>query len=143
MGTGSAGERTPPFVARGSMTRKPAEVTETEFAILDVLWTKGVLTVREIVAELYGKHSPSLHATVKSLLDRLSEKGFISCDARQFAHKFLTLISRDEFVGGQLKELAASHFGGSLAPMMLALLDQTELSRKDYEAIRRIIQKID
>ena len=50
---------------------KRNEATETELAILEVLWERGPSPVREIVDAVYGEHRRSLHATVKSLLDRL------------------------------------------------------------------------
>ena len=125
------------------MAKKLAAVTETELSILANLWDRGALTVREIVDALYGEHSPSLHATVKSLLDRLAEKGFVASDRRGFAHRYVARIDRQTFVGQQLKQLAQTHFGGSLVPMLLALVRETRLSKAEREKIRRIIEKID
>ena len=59
------------------MTRKPALVTETELQILEVLWDCEPCAVREIVNHIYGKHSPALHATVKSLLERLAAASLV------------------------------------------------------------------
>jgi BlaI family transcriptional regulator, penicillinase repressor len=124
------------------MTRKAADVTETELAILDVLWERGPIAIREIVAAVYRSHTPSLHATVKSLLERLQEKGYIACDTSGFAHRFSASITREEHVGAQLQQLAASHFNGAMAPMLMSLVERIKLSRKDREAIRKIIEGI-
>jgi predicted transcriptional regulator len=118
-------------------------VTETELAILDVLWDHGQIAVREIVDALYDEHRPSLHATVKSLLDRLIEKGFVERDASQFAHQFSAKVDRATFVGQQLQQIVNSHYDGAIAPMLHALVDHTKLSRKDRVAIRRIIDEVD
>ncbi|MHC4398964.1 MAG: BlaI/MecI/CopY family transcriptional regulator [Planctomycetota bacterium] len=125
------------------MPRKAARVTETEWAIMDVLWKGGPISVREIVESLYSEHTPSLHATVKSLLDRLTEKGCVACDASRFAHRFSASIDRDTLVGEQLQQIADSHFGGSLTPMLLSLVSRAKLSREDREAIRRLIDRIE
>lgn len=124
------------------MPRNPADVTETELAILNVLWDQGASEIREIVARIYGEHSPALHATVKSLLDRLIDKGFVECDRSRFAHRFAAAVDREAYVGTQLQKLADNHFGGSLAPMLLALVERVELSRKDRQQIQRIIDGI-
>jgi BlaI family transcriptional regulator, penicillinase repressor len=116
-----------------------AEVTETELAILEVLWDRGASAIREIVTVLYDQHTPALHATVKSLLERLEGKGYVECDKRGFAHTFSALVSREAYVGRQLTELANSHYGGELTPMLLTLVERAELSKKDREAIRKII----
>jgi predicted transcriptional regulator len=124
------------------MAKKPADVTETELAILEVIWDRGVCEIREIVEAIYPEHTQARHTTVKSLLDRLAEKGYVETDTSRFAHKFSARISREQYVGRQLQKLADSHFDGSLAPMLLALIDRLKLSRKERDAIRKMIEGI-
>ena len=124
------------------MSRRTPKVTDTELAILDVLWQLGPTTVREIVESIYPEHTPSLHATVKSLLDRLTEKGYITCDQSRFAHSFTACVDRQTYVDRQLQQIADGHFAGSVTPMLLALVDRAKLSRKDREKIRKIIDEI-
>ena len=122
--------------------KKPADVTETELAILGVLWDRGPSGIRDIVEEVYGEHTPALHATVKSLLDRLAEKGYIDCDRSKFAHLFSAKVDRETYVGEALQRLADSHFEGSLAPMLLTLVERVKLTRRDRETLRNIIDNI-
>ena len=125
------------------MPRQTRTVTETEFAILNVLWDRGPITVREIVEAVYQKHTHSLHASVKSLLERLADKDFVVCQRRGAAHLFSATVARETFVAQQLQLLADSNFGGSLAPLLIALVDNVKLTCEDREAIRRIVEKID
>lgn len=124
------------------MARKPAAVTETELAILEVLWEREPRTIREIVEAMYSEHTASLHATVKSLLDRLSVKGFIRCDTSGFMHRFSAQVTRQAFVAQELERLAESHFGGALTPLLLSLVDKANLTRKERDTIRKIIENI-
>ena len=117
-------------------------VTETELEILEVLWDRGRSPIRELVNAVYGEHSVALHATVKSLLERLEAKGYVECDKRGFSHTFTAVVSRDAYVGRQLKALAESHYRGELTPMLLTLVEHAGLSKKDREAIRKIIDGI-
>jgi predicted transcriptional regulator len=121
------------------MSRARTDATATELAILEVLWNRGPTTIRDIVAAVYQQHTPALHATVKSLLERLEEKGYVECNKSSFAHRFCAQVSREAYVGRRLEDLAASHFQGDLAPMLLALLERINLSKKDRDAIRKII----
>ncbi len=125
------------------MPPQKKEVTETEFAILNALWEGGPTTVRGIVEAVYRVHTHSLHASVKSLLERLADKGFVDCRQKGGVHFFSAVVDRDDFVARQLQLLADSNFGGSLAPLLNTLVDKVELSTKDREAIRKIIEKID
>jgi BlaI family transcriptional regulator, penicillinase repressor len=124
------------------MARKPAPVTETELAILEVLWNQAPCTVREIVDGIYRKHTPALHATVKSLLERLAAKSFVACDSAGFMHRFAARVSRKEYVTQELERLAASHYGGALTPLLMSLVDRVNVSRKDRDAIRKIVENI-
>jgi predicted transcriptional regulator len=125
-----------------AVAKKPADVTETELAILDVIWDRGVCGIREIVEAIYPEHTQARHTTVKSLLERLAEKGYVEADATRFAHKFSALVSREQYVGQQLQKLADSHFEGSLTPMLLALVERAKLGRKERDAIRKMIEGI-
>lgn len=125
------------------MPRPTRDVTETEFAILDVLWDAGPSTVRGIVEAIYGKHTHSLHTSVKSLLERLAEKDFVICRRQGGVHLFSATVARERFVAQQLQLLADSNFGGSLTPLLSTLVENVKLSRGDREAIRKIVEKID
>ena len=124
------------------MSRETRTVTETEFAILDVLWEQGPTTVRSIVETVYGEHTHSLHASVKSLLERLADKEFVVCERQGATHLFSATVERKSFVAQELQVLADSNFGGSLAPLLMTLVDNVKLTRKDREAIRKIIERI-
>ncbi len=123
------------------MARPSAIVTDAELSVLNHLWESGPAVVREIAHALYAENTPAYHATVNSLLDQLEKKGFVSRDRSGFAHRFTATIDRAELVGSQLQELADSHFNGVLTPMLLSLVDRIKLSRRDREAIRKIIDK--
>lgn len=118
------------------------DVSDTELAILNVLWDRGPATVREIVEAVYGRHSQSLHMTVKSLLDRLANKGYVACDRTSFAHTFHSTIDREAFVGSQIEQIADSVFDGQVVPILLSLVDRVRLSNKDREAIEQILRKL-
>ena len=60
------------------MARGPAEdVTETELAILQVLWDDGETTRRRVTDVLYPGGGEAHYATVQNLLARMERKGFV------------------------------------------------------------------
>ena len=119
------------------------DLTDAELAVMEVLWNreKGE-TIRQIVLDVYGRHEHSLHAGVKSFLDRLIEKGYVNVDKTAFAHRFHAALTRQQYVGRQLKRMAESHFGGALSPMLLSLVEQAKLTKKDRAAIEKLIENI-
>jgi predicted transcriptional regulator len=98
--------------------------------------------VRELVLAVYGRHEHSLHAGVKSFLDRLLGKKYVKVDKSAFAHRFFAAVSRQQYVGRLLRQLADSHFGGLLAPLVLSLVDETRLSRAQRAAIEKLIENL-
>jgi len=125
------------------MVKPNEDITEADLSVMEVLWDHNQgSTVRDIVLAVYGRHEHSLHGGVKSFLDRLIEKQFVKVDKAGFAHKFHASVTREEFVGLKLKHLAASHFQGSLVPLLLTLVGQTKLSKTDRAAIEKLIANI-
>lgn len=125
------------------MAKQIDEVTDAELSVLEVLWDRQEgAPIREIVLAVYGRHEHSLHSGVKSLLERLMDKGYVRVDKTGFAHCFFANVTRQEFVGRHLKRLAESHFGGSLTPLLLSLLGQTKLKRADRAAVEKVLEKM-
>ena len=125
------------------MGKSNDDITDAELSVMEVLWNRDEgETVREIVLAVYRRHEHSLHGGVKSFLDRLIEKGYVRTEKTGFAHRFFATITRQEYVGRQLKQLAESHFGGALAPLLLSLVEQATLTKKDRAAIEKLIENI-
>ena len=123
------------------MARPSAIVTEAELSVLNHLWEQGPSVVREIAYALYSENTPAYHATVNSLLDQLEKKGYVARDRSGFAHSFTATIDRSTLVGSQIQQIADSYFDGALTPMLLPLVDKINLSKRDRETIRKIIDK--
>ena len=123
------------------MARPSAIVTEAELSVLNHLWEQGPSVVREIAYALYSDNTPAYHATVNSLLDQLEKKGYVARDRSGFAHSFTATIDRSTLVGNQIQQIADSYFDGALTPMLLPLVNKINLSKRDRETIRKIIDK--
>jgi len=122
------------------MPRKLLDITETELAILDVLWTKGTATIRNITDELYTRRTTGEYATVQKLLERLEAKGCVKRDRSSFAHVFKAKINRDKLIGEELGNLAKKLCNGSLTPLLIHLAEPRRLSPDDYKMLRRMIE---
>ena len=118
------------------------EISDTEMEIMLVVWGQESPSVRDIVEAVYSQHSQSLHTTVKSLLERLSKKGFVKCDRRDHVHRFHALIAREAFVQSQVGKLADTVYSGNIAPVLLSMVEKVRLNKKDRETIEEILAKL-
>lgn len=121
------------------MPPEPFRVTDTELAILQTLWDAGPSPIRRITDDLYPGGSTSDYATVQKLLERLEAKGCVTRDRSGFAHVFHAQIGRDELVGQQLENVAAKLCDGSMTPLLMHLVRDTQLSESDRRALRRML----
>ena len=125
------------------MTWKPRDITETELAVLRLLWKRGPSTIRELTDRLYPNGGHSHYATVQSLLDRLQSKGFVDREKRGRINVFEAAISRGEVIGRRLRATADSLCEGSMAPLLTHLVGDVELSKDELDTLERLIDRLD
>ena len=122
--------------------KRPApKVTDAELAILDVLWRRGEATIRQIAGELYPGGAASEYATVQKLLERLEAKGCVLRDRSSFAHLFRAQVERGDLIDQRLAEVAEKLCEGSLTPLLLHLAGSRRLSKKEREALRKLLEE--
>jgi predicted transcriptional regulator len=122
------------------MPRSKPQATDAELAILKLLWESGPLTARDIREELYPSGTPSDHATVQKLLQRLEQKKFVVRDRSEFAHSFTATVTRAELAGDQLEALAAKLTDGSMVPFILHAVSSKKFSPKERQEIRELLE---
>jgi BlaI family transcriptional regulator, penicillinase repressor len=123
------------------MSERLPDVSDTELAVLDVLWEKGEATIREIDARLYQQPTTSTYATVQKLLERLEAKGCVKRDRSGFAHVFRATVARTALIDRGLQEVADKLCGGSLTPLITHLTEGKKLSARDRQALRKWIEE--
>jgi BlaI family penicillinase repressor len=114
-------------------------LANAELALMELLWVHGSLTARQIQDKLYVESDRSQHGTVQRLLQRLEDKELVKREKAGAANAFSACISREEYVGSQLKSLVDRLAGGSIAPLLLHLIDQNRLSRTELRRLREIL----
>jgi len=125
------------------MARKPKDVTEAELAIMQLLWERRVLTVRELAEPLYGDFGPSQNATVQKLLDRLEQKDCVKRERGNWPHTYQAVIQRSDLITRQLQETADRLCDGSLTPLLTHLVKTRTLSKEDRKSLRDLLDELD
>src|SRR5260370_41368073 len=77
-----------------SMARTPQDVTLAELKVLELLWERGPITVRQITDTLYPDGGVSKYATVQKLLERLEEAEFVVRDRSGGGRSFVAQMWR-------------------------------------------------
>jgi predicted transcriptional regulator len=124
------------------MARKRRDVTDAELAILQVLWDRGQATIRQVTELLYPGGEASEYATVKKLVSRLEQKGYVRRNAREAAHIFEAKVTRNDLVGQRLDALANDLCGGSRVPLVTSLLRTQQLTEAERRELRRFLDEL-
>ncbi len=122
------------------MPRTSHDVSDTELAILQVLWDGGAAPIRRIADVLYPDGGFPQYTTVQKLLGRLEAKGLVARDRTLHVHLFSATIGRDEMIGLRLRDVAEQLCGGSLSPLLTHLARAEALTGDQWEELRAFVE---
>lgn len=104
------------------MGRHPSnKPTEAELAILQVLWSRGACTVREIFETLYSIDDTS-YTTALKLLQIMHAKGLVERDESQRAHTYRAAVSQTHTQKRFVSDVLTRVFNGSSSQLVLQAL---------------------
>ena len=107
---------------------------------MDVLWTHGPCSVREI-QEAFPKARRPAYTTIQTTVYRLENKGAVRIVKRiSNANIFESLISRDEAQGRLIDELLAL-LGGKTQAVMAHLVKTGQLTLADIQEAERALRE--
>jgi len=122
--------------------RQPPRPTDSELAILGVLWERGPSTVREVHDEL-NRHAATGYTTVLKLLQIMTEKGLVVRDETQRAHIYEVRYSEQKTQRQLLSDLADRAFGGSAAKLVMQALSGRKANADELNAIRDLLDRLE
>lgn len=118
------------------------QISEAEAVVMEVLWQRQPQAADEIVAALAGR-SEWAEATVKTLLNRLLNKGAIRADKDGRRYLYAPVLTREAWVAQQSEGLVERLFGGRVAPLVAHFSEQGRLTASDIAELKRLIAEID
>ena len=113
--------------------------TDSELAILRVLWERGPSTVREVQEAL----SASGYTTLLKLLQIMTEKGLVVRDESERAHVYAAALSEQRTQRQLLGDLMDRAFGGSPAKLVMQALSGRKATPDDLKAIRELLDRLE
>jgi len=116
-------------------------LTKLELQIMDALWTRGALSVREI-QETFPEKNRAAYTTVQTMVYRLEAKKAIRRVKKiGNAYIFEAAISRASAQRRLIDELLA-FFGGRSQPVMAHLIETGKLTLEDVQQAEQTLRKL-
>jgi BlaI family transcriptional regulator, penicillinase repressor len=122
------------------MARPPSlTVTETERALLEVLWESGEASVREVTNRL-SQHRSVAYTTVLTMLGILHKKNLVSYRQEGRAFIYRPIVTKDDVRNHALGNLMEQLFDGSPEMMTLHLLKSHDVDPEKILALREKVK---
>lgn len=114
-------------------------LSKLEFQVMEVLWRRGQLSIREVQEELPARKMPA-YTTVQTTVYRMEAKGVVR-RVRKLGnfHIFEAAITR-EAAQRRLVEDVLSYFGGRSQPLMAHLIESGKLSLADVKEAEKLLK---
>jgi BlaI family transcriptional regulator, penicillinase repressor len=118
------------------------KLSKLEFQIMETLWTRGDLSIREIQEAFPAKRRPA-YTTIQTTVYRMEAKGVVS-RMRKVGnfHIFAAAVSRDAAQRRLIDDLLAL-FGGRSQPVMAHLIESGKLTLEDVKEAEKALRKLE
>jgi predicted transcriptional regulator len=119
------------------------KLTKLELQIMDVLWTRGTASIREIQETFPEKDRPA-YTTIQTTVYRLEGKKAVVRRVKKVGnfHIFEASVSRDIAQRKLIDDLLAL-FGGRTQPVMAHLIESGRLTLADVKEAEKTLRKLE
>ena len=115
-------------------------LSKTEWTIMNLCWRLKKATARQI-------HEASLaerrreYATVKTMLDRIAAKGYLTVERVGPVKVYRPKVGRRKAVGTAVEDFVDNVLERSMSPLYLHLSERDDLSEEEIEFFKRQLEK--
>jgi len=120
---------------------KQIKPTDSELEILQILWTRGLATVREVHEEL-AKVKDVGYTTTLKLMQIMHEKGIVKRDDSMRTHIYQAAVNKERTQKHMLSKMIDNLFGGSPTQLVIQALGEGSQKASDEE-LEKIQQLLD
>lgn len=114
--------------------------TDAELQILQALWKRAPLTVREVFEALGNSAG---YTTVLKTMQIMAEKGLVTRDETNRSHLYRPAVQAAPTERKLISELVDKAFDGSAARLAMRALSTGRASREELAEVRRLLETLE
>lgn len=117
-------------------------ISDAEAKVMEALWAQSPQSAEDLFSRISGEQDWQL-STLKTLLNRLLNKGVIAADkdGRRFLYR--PLLDREHYLAEQSQSFLDRLFAGRLAPLVAQFSARGKLSANDVAELKALIDKME
>lgn len=126
---------------------KAKELTARELEVMHVFWERNQsdtvteLTISEVRDALQSAGRDLAYTTVATLVRILVEKEFLNQTNEERPFFYQAIRSFDEVSGSMLGDMIQKVFGGSREKLLVRLMEERKLTKKELKALEDILRE--
>jgi BlaI family penicillinase repressor len=120
--------------------KKTPKISEAEWEVMKVLWSKSPKTANEIVKVLSKKTSWK-RETIRTLINRLVQKKAVGFEKKGRQYHYFPKVTEAECIREETKSFLKRVHGGSIEPMLASFVEEEKLSAEKIAKLRRILDE--
>ena len=117
-------------------------ISSAEHIVMKALWARAPQSADDIAATVAGDRDWT-DATVKTLLNRLLNKGAIAADKDGRRYLYRPVLEEERYVSEQSKGLLDRFFHGRISAMVSHFSERERLSADEVAELKRLIAELD
>jgi len=114
-------------------------LTFKEEEVMNIIWKKGDVFIRDIVAEM-PEPKPNYN-TVATQVKFLEEKGFVSRKPMANSFQYSPAISEKEYRGSSVGDLVSKYFNNSYTYMVTQFVEENRMNLDELKTLIAQIEK--
>jgi len=122
------------------MKKSEGKLTDAELEIMHVVWELDGGTVRQVY-EILNQQRPLAYTTVMTMMNILEEKGHLTRRKEGRAYRYQPVRPKSQVISGMVDDFVGRVFEGSAAPLVVSLVKDKKISKKDLDEIARMIKE--
>ena len=119
--------------------RKPV-LTEHELAIMQIVWQRPAVTVRDVYEELL-KRRKIAYTTVMTMMGILEAKGYLKRNRDAKAYVYRPTKGKSKVLGSMVSDFVNRVFDGSAKPLLVHLVENEHLSQEELDEIAGLLKE--
>jgi predicted transcriptional regulator len=120
--------------------KKTTTLTEGELRMMEVVWTLGKASVRDVTDQLRGKDAIAYN-TVQTMLRILEDKGYLQHQKQGRSFIYHPLVGRQQARNAALRHLLKRFFDDSPQALVANLLQNENMDMAELEQLKALIEQ--
>ena len=122
------------------MKKEKLELFESEWTILQKVWELEPCAA-PTVQEALQSNKGWAYTTVKTMMDRMVKKGLLKTEKIRNLYLYRSSVTQSQARKSEIARTLKRAFNGTFTPMMQFLIENDQLSEKEFQHMEQLIKK--